>query len=138
MSPIECITVVILDLLIDILFWIHCYISDDVRQKFNNMKNYYVKEKKRQIQPSGSSGGSSSKWEWFKSLSFLDFVTTPGPSESNLCPEELQLYPEESQLCNEVSCFLSITFSKPNSTLVIIICIRNEKLCMISVWRMFL
>lgn len=75
--------------------------ADDVRQKFNNMKNYYVKEKKRQIQPSGSSGGSSSKWEWFKSLSFLDFVTTPGPSESNLCPEELQLYPEESQLCNE-------------------------------------
>lgn len=60
------------------------FISDDVRQKFNNLKNYFSKEKKRHVKPSGSSGATTSKWEWFSLLSFLDGVTIPGPSESNL------------------------------------------------------
>ncbi|KAG0721937.1 hypothetical protein GWK47_045438 [Chionoecetes opilio] len=69
-------------------------IQEVVRIKYNNLKTYYIRKKKQ----SGLNGETPSKWEWFSALSFLDAVSTTGPSESglNLNNSNASLQPQQT------------------------------------------
>lgn len=60
------------------------YFSDIVRKKFNNLSNYYTKERKKLVKHGGGGGEAVPKWEMYRTLQFLDKAAQFSSTTNNL------------------------------------------------------